>query len=150
MTVIHIHLASHLFRIVFLLLFGRQVISLCVCVCEFVVVQLLSCVSLLPHGLQHTRLPCLSPTPRSLLKLMSVESVMPCNYLILSCPLPLNQGRTQVSCIAGRFLTVWAAREAHFILLLNKIPLNGCTTVCFSIHWLKDMSWLLLIFGNYE
>ena len=39
--------------------------------------------SLRPCGLQYTRLPCPSPIPRSLLKLMSVESVMPSNHLIL-------------------------------------------------------------------
>ena len=44
--------------------------------------------SLQPHGLQHTRLPCPSPT-LSLLKLMSVESVMPSNRLILGRPLLL-------------------------------------------------------------
>ena len=42
--------------------------------------------SLRPHGLQHTRLPCPSPTP-SLPKLMSIESVMPSNHLILCRPL---------------------------------------------------------------
>ena len=43
-----------------------------------------------PHGLQHARSPCPSPTPsQSLLKLMSVESVMPSNHLILCCPLLL-------------------------------------------------------------
>jgi len=37
-----------------------------------------------PHGLQHTRLPCPSFTiSQSLLKLMSIESVMPSNHLIL-------------------------------------------------------------------
>ena len=44
--------------------------------------------SLQPHGLQHARLPCPSPSP-SLLKLMSIESVMPSNYLILCHPLLL-------------------------------------------------------------
>ena len=40
--------------------------------------------SLQPHGLQHTRLPCPSFTiSQSLLKLMSIESVMPSNHLIL-------------------------------------------------------------------
>ena len=39
-----------------------------------------------PHGLQHTRLPCPSPTP---LKLKSIESVMPSNHLIPYCPLLL-------------------------------------------------------------
>ena len=36
--------------------------------------------------LQHTRVPCLPPTP-SLLKLMSIVLVMPSNHLILCCPL---------------------------------------------------------------
>ena len=44
--------------------------------------------SLWPYGLQHTRPPCPSPTP-SLLKLMSIESVMPSNHLILCRPLLL-------------------------------------------------------------
>ena len=45
--------------------------------------------SLRPHGLQHARLPCPSPTPRlySNLKLMSIALVMPSNHLILCCPL---------------------------------------------------------------
>ena len=43
-----------------------------------------------PRGLQHTRLPCLSFTLSwSLLKLMSIESVMPSNHLILCSPLLL-------------------------------------------------------------
>ena len=45
--------------------------------------------SLKPHGLQHARPPCLSPTPQSLLKLMSIELVMPCNHLIFCPPLLL-------------------------------------------------------------
>ena len=44
--------------------------------------------SLRPHGLQHTRLPCPSPTPR-VCSLMSIESVMPPNHLILCRPLLL-------------------------------------------------------------
>ena len=43
-----------------------------------------------PHGLEHTRLPCPSPTPRTCSKsLMSIESVMPSNHHILCCPLLL-------------------------------------------------------------
>ena len=41
--------------------------------------------SLQPHGLQHGRLPCPSPT----LKLMCITSVMTFNHLILCCPLLL-------------------------------------------------------------
>ena len=44
--------------------------------------------SLRPHGLQHARLPCLSPS-RSLLKLISIKLVMPSNHLILCRPLLL-------------------------------------------------------------
>ena len=43
--------------------------------------------SLRPHGPQHARLPC--PSPTRLLKLMSIESMMPSNHLILCCPLLL-------------------------------------------------------------
>ena len=45
--------------------------------------------SLLPHGLQHTRPPYPITNSRSLLKLMSIESVMPSNHLILCRPLLL-------------------------------------------------------------
>ena len=45
--------------------------------------------SLWPHGLQHARLPCPPPTSWSLLKLMSIKSVMPSNHLTLCCPLLL-------------------------------------------------------------
>ena len=44
--------------------------------------------SLLPHGLQHARLPCPPLCPR-VLKCMCIESVMPSNYLILCHPLLL-------------------------------------------------------------
>ena len=40
-----------------------------------------------PHGLQHARPPCPSPTPGVLLKLMSIDSVMPSNRLILCRPI---------------------------------------------------------------
>ena len=39
--------------------------------------------SLWPHGLQHARPPCPITNTQSLLKLMSIESVMPSNHLIL-------------------------------------------------------------------
>ena len=54
-------------------------------------VQLLSRVQpLLPHGLQHARPPSLSISNSwSLLKLMSIELVMPSNHLILCHPILL-------------------------------------------------------------
>ena len=42
--------------------------------------------SLWPHGLQHARFPYPSANSWSLLKLMSIESLMPSNHLILCCP----------------------------------------------------------------
>ena len=42
-----------------------------------------------PHGLQHARLPCPSPTPGAYSNSMSIESVMPSNHLILCHPLLL-------------------------------------------------------------
>ena len=53
-------------------------------------VKLLIHVSLRARALQQARLPCPSVTnSRNLLKLMSIESVMPSNHLILCCPLLL-------------------------------------------------------------
>ena len=45
--------------------------------------------SLRPHRLQHTRLPLSFIISQSLLKFMSIESVMPSKYLVLGCPLIL-------------------------------------------------------------
>ena len=46
--------------------------------------------SLQPHGLQHARLPCPSPTPGVYSNSHPLtESVMPSNHLILCCPLLL-------------------------------------------------------------
>ena len=45
--------------------------------------------SLQPHGLQHARPPCPSPTPGVYSNSMSIELVMPSNHLILCCPLLL-------------------------------------------------------------
>ena len=45
--------------------------------------------TLWPHELQHARLPCPSTISQSLLKLMSIELMMPSNRLILCCPLLL-------------------------------------------------------------
>ena len=45
--------------------------------------------SLQPHGLQHARLPCPSPTPRAYSNSCPIELVMPSNHLILCHPLLL-------------------------------------------------------------
>ena len=45
--------------------------------------------SLRPHGLQHARFPCPSPTSRAYSKLMAIKLVMPSNQLIFCHPLLL-------------------------------------------------------------
>ena len=50
--------------------------------------RLLTSDSLQPHGLQHTRIPCPSPTSE-LTQLMSIKLVMTSKHLILCCPLLL-------------------------------------------------------------
>ena len=45
--------------------------------------------SLWPHGLQHARPPCPSPTPGVYSNSVSIESVMPSNHLIFCHPLLL-------------------------------------------------------------
>ena len=46
--------------------------------------------SLRPRGLQHSRLPCPSPTPRDCSNSCPIEMVMPSNHLILCCLLLLS------------------------------------------------------------
>ena len=62
--------------------------------------------SLRPHGLQHTRLPCPSvgfPSgSQSLLKLMSIESVMPSNHLLLCRPLLLSSVFTSIRVFSNK------------------------------------------------
>ena len=72
-----------------------------------------SVMSLRPHGLQHTRLPCPSPAPRSLLKLMSIKAVMPstilsCHPLLLPSIFPSIRvfSNESVLCIMWPFFTL--------------------------------------------
>ena len=45
--------------------------------------------SLQPHGLQHARLPCPSPSPRVCSNSRPSSQLMPSNHLVLCCPLLL-------------------------------------------------------------
>ena len=59
---------------------SRRSRSCCFCCCWCSVAE--SCLTLWPHGLQHPRLPCPSFS-QSLLKLTSIELMMPSSHLIL-------------------------------------------------------------------
>ena len=79
----------------FLNLTSHQLLSLCTWAksFQFSSVQSLSRVwpfaTPRPHGVQHARPPCSSPTPGVYSNLRSIELVMPSNHLILCSPLLL-------------------------------------------------------------
>ena len=72
------------------------------------------CPTLRPHEMQHTKPPCPSPTPRVYSKLMSIESVMPSNHLILCRPLlppstfPSIRGFSNESILHIRWPKYWS------------------------------------------
>ena len=69
------------------------------------------CLTLQSHGQQYARLLC--PVSWSLLKLMSIESVMPSNHLILCWPL---------------------------LLLPQSFPASGSFPICLLFEWLRYWS----------
>ena len=95
--------------------------------------------SLRPHGLQHARPPCWSTTPSSL-KLMSIESVMPSNNLILCRPLLLPPSifpsvrvfqMSQFFVSGGQSIRVSA----------SALPMNQFSSVHFSHSVMSDSLW---------
>ena len=92
--------------------------------------------SLRPHEPQHSRPPCPSPT-QSLLKLMSIESVMASNHLILCCPLllppsifPSNRVFSNESALRIRWPKYWS-------FSFNISPSNEYSVpISFRIDWL--------------
>ena len=88
------------------------------------------------HGRQHSRPPCPSPT-LSLLKLMSIESMMPSNHLILCCPLlippsifPRIRVFSSESVLCIRWLKYWS-------FSFNTSPSNEYSgLISFRIDWL--------------
>ena len=67
-----------------LFVFAGKVVNCCFC---YSVAK--SCLTLVPRGLQHTRLPCPKTVSQGWPKLMFIELVMPSNHLILCHPLLL-------------------------------------------------------------
>ena len=103
--------------------------------------------SLWPHGLQHTRLPCPLPNSQSLLKLTSIESVMPSNHLILCHPLfllpsifPSIRVFSNESVLCIRWLKYWS-----FSFSINPSNENS-ELISFSMDWLD----LLAIQGTFK
>ena len=94
--------------------------------------------SLWPHESQHARPPCPSPTP-SLLKPMSIESVMPSNHLILCHPLLLLPSicpSIRVFSSESTFLMRWPKYSSFSF---NISPSNEHPgLVSFRMDWLRS------------
>ena len=79
--------------------------------------------SLRPHGLQHTRPPCPSPTP-SLLKLISIESMVPSNHFILCYPLLLLPPFSPIIRVFSNESTPLIKWPEHYSLSFSISPSN--------------------------
>ena len=91
--------------------------------------------SLLPHGLQHARVPCPSPSPRACSN-PSTESVMPSKHLILCHPLlflpsifPSIRVFSNESALRIRWPKYWS-------LSFNISPSNEHPGLIFKMDWL--------------
>ena len=87
-----------------------------------------------PHGLQHSRLPCPSPTPGACSNSMSIKSVVPSNHLC--CPLlllpsifPSIRLFSNESVLCIRWPKYWSFQ-------LSTSPSNGYSgLISFRIDW---------------
>ena len=87
------------------------------CLENFSLIVLLLFSHVQPHGLQHTRLPCSSPSPRDCSNSCPLKSVMPSNHLNLlssTSPLALNLSQHQ-----GLFQWVGCSHQVAKVLELQ-------------------------------
>ena len=93
--------------------------------------------SLRLHGLQYTRLPCPSPNSWSLLKIMSIESVMPSNHLILCHPLLLPPSIFPSSKVFSNELVLHIKWPKYWRFSFSISPSNEYSgLISFRIDWL--------------
>ena len=93
--------------------------------------------SLRPHGPQHARPPCPSPTPQSLPKPMSIESVMPSNRLILYCPLLLLSTFHHIRVFSNE-LTLYIRWPKYWRFSFSISPSNEYSgLISFRIDWIN-------------
>ena len=101
--------------------------------------------SLQPHGLQHARLPCLNNNSCSLLKLMSIESVMPSNYLILCHPLLLPPSIFPSVRVFSNESVLHIRWPKYWSFSFSISPFNGYSgLISFRMDWLD----LLVVQGT--
>ena len=88
-----------------------------------------------PHGLQHTRLPCPSPTP-SLLGLMYIELVMPSNQLIPFHPLLLPSSILPTISVFSNELVLHIRWPKYWSFSFSISPSNEYSgLISFRIDW---------------
>ena len=90
--------------------------------------------SLQPHGLQHARPPCASPTPRACSNLIPIESVMPSSHLMLCHPVlllpsifPSIRVFSNESVLCIRWPKCWSfsiSPSSEYSGLISKVSLN--------------------------
>ena len=92
--------------------------------------------SLTPHGLQHTRLPCPSPTPEAYSN-SSIELVMPSNHLILCCPLLLPPSIFPSIRVFSNESALHIRRPKYWSFSFNISPSNEYPgLISFRMDWL--------------
>ena len=94
-----------------------------------------------PYGLQHARLPCSSPSPSRLLNLLSIESVMPSNHLVLCRPLLLLPSVFLSIRILSNEPALHIRRPEYWSFSVSISPSNEYSgLVSFRIDWLDLLS----------
>ena len=95
--------------------------------------------SLRLHGQQHARLPCTS-IPLSLLKLMSIESLMPSNHFIVCCPLLLPSSFPGIRVFSNEsVLHIWWPKSWSFSFSIS-LSNEYSELISFGIDWLDILA----------
>ena len=103
--------------------------------------------SLWTHRQQHARPPCPSPTPWSLLKLMSIESVMPSSHFMLCHPFLLLPSIFPSITIFSNELILWIRWLKYWSISFSISPSNEYSgLISFRMDWFD----LLAVQGTQE
>ena len=92
--------------------------------------------SLGTHGLQHARPPCPSPIPRACSNIMSIQSMMPSNHLILCHPLLLLPSIFPSVRVFSNELALCIRWSKYWIFSFSISPSNECSDlIFFRMNW---------------
>ena len=102
--------------------------------------------SLQSYGLLQATLPCPSPTPGNLLKLMPIESVMPPNHLNLCHPLLFPSSNFPSIRIFSKESVLYIRWPKYWSFSFNISPSNEYSGLIFRMNWLD----LLAVQGTFK